>query len=111
MVEIFSVKYTITFLESLIGLGEYFLTQGYEETTVFGFFLYVLDKTERLSTKPLCQPVQNVRTDKFQRLDLDSYVIIYQLHYDKRRIDILHMYHRDKDIFIDYYDGKSFLQE
>lgn len=105
------MKYTKTFLESLIGIAENFLIEGYAETTVFGFFLYVLGKTEVLSQKPLCQPVQNVRTDRFQRLDLDSYVIIYQLHYDKKRIDILHMYHKTKEIYIDYYDGKSFLQE
>lgn len=98
-------------MASLIDVAENFLEQGHEELAVYALYLYVLDKTEGLSLKPLCQPVENVRTDKFQRLDLDSYVIIYQLHYDHRRIDILHMYHRTKDIFIDYYDGKSFLQE
>lgn len=98
-------------MESLINLAEYFLEEGNEEITVFGFYLYVLNKTEELSQKPLCQPVQNVRTDRFQRLDLDNYVIIYQLHYDRKRIDILHMYHRSKEIYIDYYDGKSFLQD
>lgn len=105
------MKYTKTFLASLIDVAEHFLKLGHEELTVYGFYLYVLNKTEQLSIKPLCQPVENIRTDKFQRLDLDSYVIIYQLHYDRKRIDILHIYHRTKEIFIDYYDGKSFLQD